>query len=91
MPYHKPDISIAADIVEEVLRIDGLDNIAIPSVITMSPAIDPLEKKEKVRLLLEVSESVAERVPIRLPIDDVSDMVLEVREISVGGLSIKAS
>jgi len=47
VPYHKPDISIAADIVEEVLRIDGLDNIAIPTVITMSPAINPLEKKEK--------------------------------------------
>jgi len=29
------------------LRIDGLDNIAIPSVITMSPSIDPLEQKEK--------------------------------------------
>lgn len=47
VPYHKPDISIPADIVEEVLRIDGLDNIEIPSVITMSPSIDPLEKKEK--------------------------------------------
>ena len=47
VPYHKPDISIAADIVEEIVRIDGLDNIAIPSAITMSPANDPLEKKEK--------------------------------------------
>ena len=47
VPYHKPDISIPADIVEEVLRIDGLDNIEIPSSITMSPSIDPLEKKEK--------------------------------------------
>jgi phenylalanyl-tRNA synthetase beta chain len=47
VPYHKPDISLPADIVEEVLRIDGLDNIAIPSVITMSPSIDPLEQKEK--------------------------------------------
>ena len=47
VPYHKPDISIPADIVEEILRIDGLDNIDIPSVITMSPSIDPLEKKEK--------------------------------------------
>ena len=47
VPYHKPDISIAADIVEEIVRIDGLDNIAIPSTITMSPANDPLEKKEK--------------------------------------------
>lgn len=47
VPYHKPDISIPADIVEEVLRMDGLDNIDIPSVISMSPSIDPLEKKEK--------------------------------------------
>jgi phenylalanyl-tRNA synthetase beta chain len=47
VPYHKPDISLPADIVEEVLRIDGLDNIAIPSTITMSPSIDPLEQKEK--------------------------------------------
>ncbi|MGI9139067.1 MAG: phenylalanine--tRNA ligase subunit beta, partial [Sediminibacterium sp.] len=47
VPYHKPDISLPADIVEEVLRIDGLDNIEIPSIITMSPSIDPLEKKEK--------------------------------------------
>jgi phenylalanyl-tRNA synthetase beta chain len=47
VPYHKPDISLPADIVEEVLRIDGLDNIAIPSSITMSPSIDPLEQKEK--------------------------------------------
>jgi phenylalanyl-tRNA synthetase beta chain len=47
VPYHKPDISIPADLVEEVLRIDGLDNIEIPSAITMSPSIDPLEQKEK--------------------------------------------
>jgi len=47
VPYHKPDISLPADLVEEVLRIDGLDNIAIPSSITISPSIDPLEQKEK--------------------------------------------
>ena len=47
VPHHKPDISIPADLVEEVLRIDGLDNIEIPSSITMSPSIDPLEQKEK--------------------------------------------
>lgn len=47
VPYHKPDISLPADLVEEVLRIDGLDNIEIPSAITMSPSIDPLELKEK--------------------------------------------
>jgi phenylalanyl-tRNA synthetase beta chain len=47
VPHHKPDISLPADLVEEVLRIDGLDNIQIPSTITMSPSIDPLEQKEK--------------------------------------------
>jgi phenylalanyl-tRNA synthetase beta chain len=47
VPHHKPDISLPADLVEEVLRIDGLDNIEIPSTITMSPSIDPLEQKEK--------------------------------------------
>ncbi len=47
VPFHKPDISLPADLVEEVLRIDGLDNIEIPSSITMSPSIDPLEQKEK--------------------------------------------
>jgi phenylalanyl-tRNA synthetase beta chain len=47
VPYHKTDISLPADLVEEVLRIDGLDNIEIPSTITMSPAVDPLEQKEK--------------------------------------------
>jgi phenylalanyl-tRNA synthetase beta chain len=47
VPYHKPDISLPADLVEEILRIDGLDNIDIPSAITMSPSIDPLEQKEK--------------------------------------------
>jgi phenylalanyl-tRNA synthetase beta chain len=47
VPYHKPDINLPADIVEEIVRIDGLDNIAIPSSITMSPSIDPLEQKEK--------------------------------------------
>ncbi|NCI45462.1 phenylalanine--tRNA ligase subunit beta [Sediminibacterium soli] len=42
VPYSKPDISIQADIVEEVLRIDGLDNIEIPSSITISPAVEQL-------------------------------------------------
>ncbi len=46
VPYSKPDISIPADIVEEIVRIDGLDNIAIPSSITISPAVDALGVKE---------------------------------------------
>lgn len=47
VPYNKPDISIAADLVEEILRIDGLDNIEIPTAITISPSIDLLEAKEQ--------------------------------------------
>ena len=39
-PYHKPDISLPADIVEEVLRIDGLDNVEIPIAITITPSIE---------------------------------------------------
>jgi len=42
VPYHKPDISMPADIVEEIMRIDGLDNIEIPSAITISPANEKL-------------------------------------------------
>ena len=41
VPTHKTDISLQADIVEEVIRIDGLDNIEIPTQIKLSPAIDP--------------------------------------------------
>ena len=46
VPLHKTDISIPADLVEEIVRIDGLDNIEIPSSITISPSLDPLSKKE---------------------------------------------
>jgi len=51
VPFSNPDIKIPADIIEEIMRIDGLDNIEIPAFIKMSPAIDRgLEsalKKEK--------------------------------------------
>lgn len=40
VPYSKPDISLPADIVEEVLRIDGLDNIEIPAAITITPSVE---------------------------------------------------
>src|SRR5262249_55522821 len=40
VPYSKPDISIGADLVEEVLRIDGLDNVEIPKTISISPSIE---------------------------------------------------
>ena len=31
VPFSNPDITIPADIIEEIMRIDGLDNIEIPS------------------------------------------------------------
>ena len=40
VPFHKPDISLPADLVEEILRIDGLDNVEIPQAITITPAIE---------------------------------------------------
>jgi phenylalanyl-tRNA synthetase beta chain len=46
VPFSKPDISLPADIVEEIVRIDGLDNIDIPSAITISPSVENLGLKE---------------------------------------------
>jgi phenylalanyl-tRNA synthetase beta chain len=40
-PYHKPDIQLPADVVEEIMRIDGYDNIEIPTTITISPSVEP--------------------------------------------------
>ncbi len=49
VPYSKPDISIPADLVEEILRIDGLDSVEIPQSITISPATEQLGIKENLR------------------------------------------
>lgn len=40
VPFSNPDISIPADVIEEIMRIDGLDNIDIPSTIQISPAVE---------------------------------------------------
>ncbi|TAE14230.1 MAG: phenylalanine--tRNA ligase subunit beta [Bacteroidetes bacterium] len=42
-PHSKPDIELPADIVEEIVRIDGLDNIPIPQSITITPATETLQ------------------------------------------------
>ena len=51
VPFSKPDISLPADIVEEIMRIDGLDNIEIPIAITIAPSVekdlDKFVQKEK--------------------------------------------
>jgi phenylalanyl-tRNA synthetase beta chain len=49
VPFHKRDVSIAADVVEEILRIDGLDNIDIPESITITPSIEENYKPEQLR------------------------------------------
>lgn len=46
VPFHKHDVSIPADIVEEILRIDGLDNITIPTAITISPSVEGSYKED---------------------------------------------
>jgi phenylalanyl-tRNA synthetase beta chain len=55
VPFHKPDVSLPADIVEEILRIDGLDNIDIPTTIGISPSI---EENYKADLLKEKISNV---------------------------------
>ncbi len=40
VPYHKPDIALPADIAEEIMRIDGYDQIEIPASIRISPSIE---------------------------------------------------
>ena len=49
VPFSKPDISLPADLVEEIIRIDGLDNIDIPTSITISPSINALGAKEALK------------------------------------------
>ena len=46
VPFSKPDVTLPADLVEEIMRIDGLDNVEIPATISMSPAADTLAQEE---------------------------------------------
>jgi phenylalanyl-tRNA synthetase beta chain len=49
VPYSKPDIALPADLAEEVMRIDGYDNVAIPSHISLAPALTDKPDKETLR------------------------------------------
>jgi phenylalanyl-tRNA synthetase beta chain len=49
VPFHKTDISLPADIAEEIMRIDGFDNIAIPTNISFSPASETLGRQETLK------------------------------------------
>lgn len=49
VPYHKNDVSLPVDLVEEVVRIDGLDNIEIPTAITISPSVEKNTKEDELK------------------------------------------
>lgn len=40
VPLHKTDVSMPADLAEEVMRIDGFDNIEIPTSIMITPSTE---------------------------------------------------
>ena len=40
VPRSNPDVRLPADVIEEIMRIDGLDNVEIPTTIRISPAIE---------------------------------------------------
>jgi phenylalanyl-tRNA synthetase beta chain len=42
VPFHKPDVLQPADLVEEIMRIDGYDQIEIPANISISPSIETI-------------------------------------------------
>ena len=52
VPFSKPDVRLQADVVEEIMRIDGYDNISIPASITITPAVGAVNsshiRKEKI-------------------------------------------
>jgi phenylalanyl-tRNA synthetase beta chain len=52
VPFHKPDTLIPADLVEEIMRIDGFDHIDIPANIHISPSVEtgrePAALQEKI-------------------------------------------
>lgn len=56
VPLHKTDIALPADLAEEIMRIDGFDNIEIPSTISITPSTEILGReaalKEKISVVL---------------------------------------
>jgi phenylalanyl-tRNA synthetase beta chain len=52
VPFHKPDVQQPADLVEEIMRIDGYDHIEIPANINISPSVEtgrgPAALQEKI-------------------------------------------
>lgn len=53
VPSFKNDILHPADLVDEIMRIDGLDNIPIPDTISISPSKNSLSTKFALKVKLE--------------------------------------
>ncbi len=51
IPTNKPDVTREADVVEEILRIHGLDNVPIPTQIRSSIEVTPRPNPDSVRNL----------------------------------------
>lgn len=49
VPFNKPDVLLPADIIEEIMRIDGLDNIEIPLSVNISPATEYFAFEEEMK------------------------------------------
>ncbi len=86
VPLHKTDVSLPADLVEEIVRIDGLDNIEIPSVITMSPSLDPLSVKE--RLKEKMSGYLSGRGGMEICTNSITNSKYFTEEEKLGGVAM---
>jgi phenylalanyl-tRNA synthetase beta chain len=49
VPFHKPDVQLPADLVEEIMRIDGFDHIEIPANINISPSVEAGREQSALR------------------------------------------
>jgi len=54
VPYSKPDITLPADLTEEIMRIDGYDQIQIPTHIRIAPSL--IRKPDREALRKKVSD-----------------------------------
>ncbi|ASZ09743.1 phenylalanine--tRNA ligase subunit beta [Chitinophaga pendula] len=47
-PFSKPDITLPADVLEEIMRIDGYDNVEFPGEMRIAPTISEQPDREKI-------------------------------------------
>lgn len=47
-PFSKPDITLPADVLEEIMRIDGYDNVDFPGEMRITPTISEQPDKERI-------------------------------------------